>query len=70
MKEEVEHAKEEGIVFRLLTNPVRDPGDDKQGWVAGIECVEMELGEPDAIAARRRPVEKPGSELCHSTWTA
>ncbi len=57
--EEVHHAKEEGIIFKLLCNPVRILGDDK-GRVKGIECVEMELGEPDA-SGRRRPVEKPGS---------
>ena len=45
-REEVHHAKEEGIEFKMLTNPVRVLGDDK-GWVRGIECVEMELGEPD-----------------------
>lgn len=60
-KEEVHHAKEEGIIFKLLCNPVRILGDD-QGWVKSIECVEMELGEPDA-SGRRRPVEKPGSEF-------
>ncbi|MFZ5975004.1 MAG: NADPH-dependent glutamate synthase [Bacillota bacterium] len=59
--EEVHHAKEEGIIFRLLCNPVRILGDDK-GWVKGMECVEMELGEPDA-SGRRRPVEKQGSEF-------
>jgi len=58
--EEVHHAKEEGIIFKLLTNPVRIIGDEK-GWVKGIECIEMELGEPDA-SGRRRPVPKPGSE--------
>lgn len=59
--EEVHHAKEEGIIFKLLCNPVRILGDDR-GWVRGIECIEMELGEPDA-SGRRRPVEKPGSEF-------
>lgn len=54
-KEEVEHAMEEGIEFCLLTNPVRVLGD-ADGWVSGIECVRMELGEPDA-SGRRRPVE-------------
>ena len=54
-KEEVEHAMEEGIQFHLLTNPVRVLGDE-QGWVCGVECVEMELGEPDE-SGRRRPVE-------------
>ncbi len=58
--EEVHHAKEEGIIFKLLTNPTQIIGDDK-GWVTGIECVEMELGEPDA-SGRRRPVAKSGSE--------
>ncbi len=57
--EEAHHAQEEGIDFRLLTNPVRIVGDDK-GWVKGIECVKMELGEPDA-SGRRRPVEIKGS---------
>ncbi len=54
-KEEVEHAMEEGIEFCLLTNPVRVLGNE-EGWVNGIECVKMELGEPDA-SGRRRPVE-------------
>lgn len=59
--EEVEHAKEEGIIFRLLTNPVEIlPGED--GMVAGMKCVEMELGEPDA-SGRRRPVAKENSEF-------
>ena len=57
--EEVHHAKEEGIEFRMLTNPVRVLGDDK-GWVLGLECVEMELGEPDE-SGRRSPVVKEGS---------
>ena len=59
--EEVEHAKEEGIVFHLLNNPTQILGDD-QGNVRGMECVRMELGEPDA-SGRRRPVEVPGSEF-------
>ena len=59
--EEVEHAKEEGIVFHLLTNPTKILGDE-QGNVTGMECVRMELGEPDA-SGRRRPVEVPGSEF-------
>ncbi|MDI6631427.1 MAG: NADPH-dependent glutamate synthase [Bacillota bacterium] len=59
-REEVHHAKEEGIEFRLLTNPVRILGDDA-GWVRGMECVCMELGEPDA-SGRRKPLCKPGSE--------
>ncbi|NLB77769.1 MAG: NADPH-dependent glutamate synthase, partial [Clostridiaceae bacterium] len=58
--EEVHHAKQEGIIFKVLTNPTQILGDDK-GWVKGIECVEMELGEPDA-SGRRRPIAKEGSE--------
>lgn len=58
--EEVHHAKEEGIIFKLLTNPTRILGDDN-GWVSGMECVNMELGEPDA-SGRRRPVTVQGSE--------
>ena len=58
--EEVHHAKEEGIQFRMLTNPVRILGDE-EGWVTGLECVKMELGEPDA-SGRRRPVAVKGSE--------
>ncbi|MCR0328636.1 NADPH-dependent glutamate synthase [[Clostridium] innocuum] len=54
-KEEVEHAMEEGIIFKLLTNPVRVLGNE-DGWVCGMECVSMELGEPDE-SGRRRPVE-------------
>lgn len=60
-KEEVEHAKEEGIIFKLLTNPVEILADDAL-MVKGMTCVEMELGEPDA-SGRRRPVEKKDSEL-------
>ena len=60
-KEEYEHAKEEDIIFKLLTNPVEILADES-GWVRGIRCIEMELGEPDA-RGRRRPVEKPGSEF-------
>ena len=59
--EEVHHAKEEGIDFRMLTNPVEVLGDDK-GWVRGIRCIRMELGEPDE-SGRRSPVEIPGSEF-------
>ena len=59
--EEVEHAKEEDIVFHLLNNPTQILGDD-QGNVRGMECIRMELGEPDA-SGRRRPVEVPGSEF-------
>jgi glutamate synthase (NADPH/NADH) small chain len=58
--EEAHHAEEEGIDFRLLTNPIRIVGDEKN-WVRGIECVKMDLGEPDA-SGRRRPVEVKGSE--------
>lgn len=60
-EEEIEHAEEEGIIFRLLTNPVEILGNDK-GFVEGIRCVEMELGEPDA-SGRRRPIVKEGSEF-------
>ena len=59
--EEVEHAKEEGIIFKLLNNPAKILGDET-GSVKGMECLEMELGEPDA-SGRRRPVEKQGSEF-------
>ena len=58
--EEVEHAIEEGIVFKTLNNPVKINGDEK-GYVSSMTCVEMELGEPDA-SGRRRPIEKVGSE--------
>lgn len=68
-KEEVEHAEEEGIIFKTLTNPVEiiptdvtDPRDADYGWVKAIKCVEMELGEPDA-SGRRRPIVKEGSEF-------
>ena len=60
-KEEVHHAKEEGIIFDLLTNPVEILADEN-GWVKGIKCVRMELGEPDA-SGRRRPVIIDGSEF-------
>ena len=59
--EEVHHAKEEGIIFDLLTNPTEILADEK-GWVTGMKCIRMELGEPDA-SGRRRPVEVPGSEF-------
>ena len=59
--EEVHHAKEEGIEFRMLTNPTRILGDEK-GWVTGINCVAMELGEPDA-SGRRSPIEVAGSDF-------
>ena len=69
-KEEVEHAIEEGIDFRLLNNPVEilgfnnpdDPRDPKNGFVRGIRCIKMELGEPDA-SGRRRPIPVEGSEF-------
>lgn len=60
-REEVLHAKEEGIIFDLLTNPVEIHADEN-GWVKGITCIRMELGEPDE-SGRRRPVEIPGSEF-------
>ena len=60
-REEVHHAKEEGIEFRMLTNPTQVIGDDK-GWVTGLSCVEMELGEPDE-SGRRSPVVKEGSDF-------
>jgi len=59
--EEVHHAKEEGIIFQLLTNPVEILVDDN-GWVKGVRCIRMELGEPDA-SGRRRPVPVEGSEF-------
>ena len=59
--EEVHHAKEEGIIFDLLTNPVEIIGDEN-GWVKAIKCVKMELGEPDE-SGRRSPVEVKGSEF-------
>ncbi len=69
-KEEVEHAQEEGIEFKLLCNPVEilgynnpdNPRDEKNGFVTGMRCVKMELGEPDA-KGRRRPVVIPGSDF-------
>jgi len=60
-REEVENAQEEGIHFRLLTNPKQFLGNE-QNWVVGMECFEMELGEPDE-SGRRRPIVKPGSEF-------
>ena len=59
--EEVHHAKEEGIIFDLLTNPT-EILEDENGWVCGMKCVKMELGEPDA-SGRRRPVVIPDSEF-------
>lgn len=60
-REEIHHAKEEGIQFHLLCNPVKILGTE-EGWVKQVECIRMELGEPDA-SGRRRPVEVPGSEF-------
>ena len=60
-KEEVHHAKEEGIEFRMLTNPVEIEGDEN-GWVKAMRCIRMELGEPDA-SGRRSPVPVAGSEF-------
>jgi glutamate synthase (NADPH/NADH) small chain len=59
--EEVHHAKEEGIIFHMLTNPVEILGDEK-GWVTGMRCIKMELGEPDE-SGRRSPKVVPGSEF-------
>ncbi len=68
-REEIEHAKEEGVIFDLLTNPTRilatettDPRDPEYGWVRGMECVRMELGEPDS-SGRRSPKTVEGSEF-------
>lgn len=58
--EEVHHAKEEGVIFDVLTNPTEIIGDEK-GWVSGMKCVKMELGEPDD-SGRRKPIEIPNSE--------
>ncbi|MBE5844176.1 MAG: NADPH-dependent glutamate synthase [Butyrivibrio sp.] len=60
-KEEVEHAKQEGIIFDLLCNPV-EILEDENGWVKGCKCIRMELGEPDE-SGRRSPVEVAGSEF-------
>jgi len=59
--EEIKHAEEEGIIFKLLCNPVRILGTE-DGWVRGVECIQMELGEPDD-SGRRRPVPVKGSEF-------
>ena len=59
--EEVHHAKEEGIIFKMLCNPVKIEGDEN-GYVKSMQCIEMELGEPDA-SGRRRPIPKQGSEF-------
>ena len=66
-REEVHHAKEEGIQFAMLTNPVEIIGDQK-GWVKAVRCIRMELGEPDA-SGRRSPVAVPGSEFEIETET-
>lgn len=66
-KEEIHHAKEEGIIFKTLTNPLRILGDEN-GRVRAMECIEMELGEPDA-SGRRRPVAKDGSAFLLETDT-
>ena len=63
-KEEVEHAEEEGIIFKTLTQPCGDPAAMRTASSAAITCIEMELGEPDA-SGRRRPIEKKGSEFDH-----
>ncbi|MDP7420855.1 MAG: NADPH-dependent glutamate synthase [bacterium] len=63
--EEVHHAEEEGIIFDLLCNPVRYIGDER-GWIKGMECIRMELGEPDD-SGRRRPVPIEGSEFIIDT---
>jgi glutamate synthase (NADPH/NADH) small chain len=66
--EEAENAEEEGIIFRFLTNPVKFLGDES-GWVKAVECIQMELGEPDA-SGRRRPVPIEGSEFIMDVDTA
>ena len=63
--EEIHHAKEEGVIFKILSNPIKVIGDD-EGKVTGLECVEMVLGEPDA-GGRRRPVAKEGSNFVLNT---
>ncbi|MBI2843576.1 MAG: NADPH-dependent glutamate synthase [Armatimonadetes bacterium] len=66
--EEIENAEHEGVKFKLLTNPVRFIGDEN-GWLVGMECIKMELGEPDD-SGRRRPVPIPGSEFIIDVDTA
>ncbi|MCK4357258.1 MAG: NADPH-dependent glutamate synthase [Candidatus Cloacimonetes bacterium] len=63
-EEEIRHTEEEGIKFKLLTNPVKYIGD-KQNWVTGMECVQMKLGEPDD-SGRRRPIPIKGSNFIHN----
>jgi glutamate synthase (NADPH/NADH) small chain len=60
-KEEIEHAEHEGVKFIMLTAPLRVVGNEK-GWVTGLECIKMELGEPDE-SGRRRPIPVKGSEF-------
>lgn len=67
-KEELLHAEEEGVLFRFLSNPVRFIGDEN-GWLKGVVCLEMEMGEPDE-SGRRRPVEKKGTEFIIEADTA
>jgi len=67
--EEVHHAKEEGIVFRMLANPVEVLGDE-QGWVRGLRCVEMTLGEPTRAAAADRSRRRGRSSTCRATWSS
>jgi glutamate synthase (NADPH/NADH) small chain len=59
--EEIHHAEQEGIIFDILTNPVKHLGDE-HGWVKAMECIRMELGEPDS-SGRRRPVPIEGSNF-------
>jgi len=66
--EEIHHAREEGIIFQFLTNPKQILGDEK-GWVRGIECIRMELGEPDS-SGRRRPIPVEGSDYVIDVDTA
>jgi len=66
--EEIHHAKEEGVELVLLANPLRLLGDEK-GWLTGVECIRMELGEPDE-SGRRRPVPIEGSEFVLEVDTA
>ena len=63
--EEIHHAEEEGVIFNTLCNPISVVGNS-EGWVTGIECIRMQLGEPDN-SGRRRPVEIPGSEFVIDT---
>ena len=60
--EEIHHAEQEGVNFELLANPIAIHSTDNSGWVREVECIRMELGEPDA-SGRRRPVPKPGSNF-------